>query len=87
MKISREVLRLYAWIVPILSLVAGMPLLQGIQNWTKGDWNYWLGSHACSGLFVHRCLPDAGNSERDFLTISQPCRIRLKHGRVIAARP
>jgi hypothetical protein len=39
---NKERLRVYVQMVPVLSLVGGMFLMDGFQGWLKGDGSYWI---------------------------------------------
>ena len=64
---NKERLRLYVRMVPDLSLVGGMSLMDGLQGWLKGDGSYWIvGCHrsTCSG---RECLPQQEDTGDHFL--------------------
>jgi hypothetical protein len=42
MSVRKDTVRIYIRVVPILSLVAGMSFVDGLQAWHANDSDYWM---------------------------------------------
>jgi hypothetical protein len=56
MKTRKDIIRLYIRINPILSLVAGMSFIVGLEDWKADDSRYWMAAGTvtfCVGLSAY----------------------------------